>query len=126
MDLATSTSWCGIWGRGTRRATPWSSSRRRTRSLAVTLCSRTTTSTEEADAAELPRRLEELAALPASRFIPGHGPPGGREILFEQAWYHIEVARMVRSAASSAAARAGIEAFFPAFDGARGERPTWP
>jgi glyoxylase-like metal-dependent hydrolase (beta-lactamase superfamily II) len=93
---------------------------------------------EEADPAQLPRRLEELAALPASRFIPGHGTPGGREILHEQARYHTEVARIVRSAASPAAARAAIERAFPgralldaiptavaAFGGAGGERPTW-
>lgn len=93
---------------------------------------------EEADAAQLPRRLEELAALPASRFIPGHGPPGGREILDEQARYHAEVARIVRSAASPAAARTAIEALFPgwalaeaiptaiaAFGGGAGDRPTW-
>lgn len=93
---------------------------------------------EEADAAQLPRRLEELAALPAARFIPGHGPPGGREMLEAQARYHAEVARIVRSAASPAAARAAIEALFPgrlltdaiptavaAFGGAGGERPTW-
>jgi cyclase len=92
---------------------------------------------EEADAARLPQRLEELAALPASRFVPGHGPTGGREILEEQGRYHAEVARIVRSAASSQAARAAIEARFPghvlpeaiptaitAFGGG-GERPAW-
>jgi cyclase len=93
---------------------------------------------EEADATELAHRLEELAALPASRFIPGHGPPGGREIVDEQARYHVEVARIVRSAAGPAAARAAIEALFPgralpeaiptaiaAFGGPGTERPTW-
>lgn len=93
---------------------------------------------EEADAPQLPRRLEELAALPASRFIPGHGPPGGRDILHEQSRYHAEVARVVRSAADPAAARAAIEALFPgralpdaiptaiaAFGGGAGDRPTW-
>lgn len=93
---------------------------------------------EEADAAQLARRLEELAALPASRFIPGHGLPGGREILDEQAHYHAEVARIVGSAASPAAACAAIEALFPgralpdaiptaiaAFGGAGDDRPTW-
>ncbi|HET7823923.1 MAG TPA: MBL fold metallo-hydrolase [Anaeromyxobacter sp.] len=93
---------------------------------------------EEADAAELPRRLEEAARLPATRFIPGHGPPGGREILEAQARYHAEVARLVRSAADAAAARAAIEAAFPglalpeaistaiaAYGAAGGEGPTW-
>lgn len=93
---------------------------------------------EEADAAALPRRLEELAALPASRFVPGHGPPGGRELLDEQARYHAEVARLVAAARTPAEARAAIEARFPerllpeaiptaiaAFGVAGGERPAW-
>lgn len=93
---------------------------------------------EEANTAQLARRLDELAAMPASRFIPGHGPPGGREILNEQARYHAEVARIVRGAAGPAAARAAIEALFPgralpeaiptaiaAFGGPGGERPAW-
>lgn len=93
---------------------------------------------EEADVTQLPRRLEELAALPASRFVPGHGPTGGRELLDEQARYHAEVARIVRAAESPAAARVAIEARFPeralpvaiptaiaAFGRSAGERPTW-
>ena len=92
---------------------------------------------EEADAAVLPRRLDELSALPASRFIPGHGPPGGRALLEEQARYHAEVARLVSTAATTAEARAAIEARFPgwalpeaipsaiqAFGGAGGEPPA--
>jgi glyoxylase-like metal-dependent hydrolase (beta-lactamase superfamily II) len=70
---------------------------------------------EEADAAALPRRLEELAALPAARFVPGHGPVGGRELLREQARYHAEAARLVRAAASPEAARAAIEEAFPGY-----------
>lgn len=93
---------------------------------------------EDAHADQLPRRLDELAALPASRFVPGHGPPGEREILDEQARYHAEVARAVRSVASPAAARAAIEALHPgralseaiptaiaAFGRPGGERPAW-
>lgn len=68
---------------------------------------------EEADAAALSRRLEELAVLPAQRFVPGHGQPGGRELLDEQARYHAEVARLVVAAPTHAAARAAIEARFP-------------
>jgi glyoxylase-like metal-dependent hydrolase (beta-lactamase superfamily II) len=68
---------------------------------------------EEADAGQLARRLAELAALPASRFIPGHGAPGGRELLDAQARYHAEVARIVASSESADAARAAIEARFP-------------
>ena len=92
---------------------------------------------EEAAVSELTRRLEELAALPASRFVPGHGPPGGRERLDEQAAYHAEVARLVASATSAADARAAIAARFPeralpeaiasaiAAFGHGGERPAW-
>lgn len=68
---------------------------------------------EEADATALSRRLEELAALPVQRFVPGHGRPGGRELLDEQASYHAEVARLVAAAATHAAAHADIEARFP-------------
>jgi cyclase len=68
---------------------------------------------EEADAAALPRRLEDLAALPASRFVPGHGPVGGPELLEAQARYHAEVARLVRAAPGAEAARAAVEAAFP-------------
>ena len=70
---------------------------------------------EEADAAALPRRLEELAALPASRFVPGHGPVGGRELVDAQARYHEAVARLVRGAPSAEAARAAVEAAFPGY-----------
>ena len=93
---------------------------------------------EDADPARLAGRLEELGALPVSRFIPGHGAAGGRESLVEQARYHVEVARIVRSAPGAAAARAAIEAAFPgralpdaiptavaAFGGSGGESPAW-
>ncbi len=68
---------------------------------------------EEADADALPRRLEALAALGPARLVPGHGPPGGREIADEQARYHAEVARIARSAATVDAARESIAARFP-------------
>jgi cyclase len=67
---------------------------------------------EDADAAALPRRLEELAALPAPRVVPGHGPCGGRELLDDQARYHREVERIVRAAPGAADARAEVEARF--------------
>jgi cyclase len=68
---------------------------------------------EEADAPALSRRLDELGALPASCFIPGHGPPGGREILDAQARYHADVAGIVRSADSRERARVAVESRFP-------------
>lgn len=67
---------------------------------------------EDAVAPALPGRLEELAALPAARFVPGHGPGGGPELLDAQARYHREVERIVRAARSAADARAEIEARF--------------
>jgi len=93
---------------------------------------------EDADAQQLERRLEELAKLPVSVFVPGHGLPGGREILEEQARYHAEVQRLVHSAPDAATARAAIEARFvgralpdailtavAAFGHAAVERPAW-
>jgi cyclase len=68
---------------------------------------------EEADRAALPARLDALSALPVSRFVPGHGAPGGREILEEQARYHAEVARLVGAAATAEEARAAVLSRFP-------------
>jgi glyoxylase-like metal-dependent hydrolase (beta-lactamase superfamily II) len=94
---------------------------------------------EEADPAQLPRRLVDLAALPASRFIPGHGAVGGREVLEEQARYHAEVEKAVREAPDAGAARKAVEARYPgyvlpeaiataiaAFGRSGGETPRWP
>lgn len=71
---------------------------------------------EEADLPALPARLRELAALPVERFVPGHGAPGGREMLDRQARYHEEVGALVRGASS--AGEAG-EAVLARFDGYR-------
>lgn len=68
---------------------------------------------EEADVGALPGRLDALRALPVARFVPGHGAPGGRELLDAQARYHDEVARLVRAAAGPAEARAAVLARFP-------------
>ncbi len=68
---------------------------------------------EEADAGALEWRLEQLASLAVARFVPGHGAPGGRELLEAQARYHAEVARLVRGAGSGEAARAAVLARFP-------------
>jgi glyoxylase-like metal-dependent hydrolase (beta-lactamase superfamily II) len=68
---------------------------------------------EEADVAALASRLEALLALPATTFIPGHGSPGGREIVLEQARYHVEVARLARGAPSAEAAMDAIRSCFP-------------
>ncbi len=68
---------------------------------------------EEADVAALPARLEALRGLPVARFVPGHGAPGGREILEAQAHYHAEVARLVRASGNPGGARAAVLARFP-------------
>jgi glyoxylase-like metal-dependent hydrolase (beta-lactamase superfamily II) len=68
---------------------------------------------EEADKAELPRRLDELSDLPVSRFVPGHGQSGGCELLDAQARYHAEVASIVRSTKNAEEARAAVLARFP-------------
>jgi glyoxylase-like metal-dependent hydrolase (beta-lactamase superfamily II) len=68
---------------------------------------------EEADVAALPARLDALAALPADRFVPGHGVPGGAEILADQARYHADVARLVRGAPTTDEARRAVSARFP-------------
>jgi len=70
---------------------------------------------EDADPATLPAALAALAALPAERFVPGHGPPGGREIVEAQARYHEEVARLVAASGTADEARAAIYARFPGF-----------
>jgi cyclase len=69
---------------------------------------------EEADAGALEFRLEQLASLAVARFVPGHGPVGGRELLEAQARYHREVAALVRRAADAQAARAAVLDRFPA------------
>jgi glyoxylase-like metal-dependent hydrolase (beta-lactamase superfamily II) len=68
---------------------------------------------EDADLEGLPRALRALAGLPASRFVPGHGPPGGREIALEQERRHAEAARLVAAAATPEEARAALRARWP-------------
>ncbi len=70
---------------------------------------------EEAAPGALVARLEALAALGPARLVPGHGPPGGREILDDQARYHTEVALIARTSESADAASTAIAARFPGF-----------
>jgi cyclase len=69
---------------------------------------------EEADLENLRAALAALGGLPASRFVPGHGPVGGPELVEEQARYHRVVARLVEDAPSSTDARSAVLARFPA------------
>ncbi|HET6150234.1 MAG TPA: MBL fold metallo-hydrolase [Polyangia bacterium] len=71
---------------------------------------------EESDLPALPRALDAVRALPASHFIPGHGRPGGRELVDAQARYHADAQRTVASARSRADARVAIRGQFPGFE----------
>jgi cyclase len=68
---------------------------------------------EESDVGALPRRLDEVAALSQAFVVPGHGAPGGRELLERQRAYHRDVAAIVRGSPTPGAARAAILARFP-------------
>lgn len=63
--------------------------------------------------------LRALRALDADLFIPGHGTPGGPELLQSQAEYHDAVERIVKSAMDAgqddAAAAEAIRERFPDF-----------
>ncbi len=69
---------------------------------------------EEANLEGLPTALDALRSLPAPRFVPGHGPVGGVEIVEQQGRYHQVVAEIIRQASSPAHARDAIRAQFPA------------
>ncbi|HET9595926.1 MAG TPA: MBL fold metallo-hydrolase [Anaeromyxobacteraceae bacterium] len=68
---------------------------------------------EDADLQALPAALERLRACGARRLVPGHGAPGGPELVDEQARYHAEVERLVRAATSDEGARAALRERFP-------------
>ncbi len=70
---------------------------------------------EEAEPSALTASLAGLAALPADRFVPGHGPPGGKEILEAQLRHHAETARIVRDGPTPEEARAALRARFPGY-----------
>jgi len=53
---------------------------------------------EDASPDGVRRGLEALRALDAEIFVPGHGPPGGPELLTLQAHYHETVEAVVREA----------------------------
>jgi glyoxylase-like metal-dependent hydrolase (beta-lactamase superfamily II) len=68
---------------------------------------------EEADVDGLSAALDRLEGLGARRVVPGHGGVGGPGLIGAQRRYHEEVARLVRGAASEAAARAAVREAFP-------------
>ena len=64
---------------------------------------------EDAEVEHLDRGLAALCALGAGTYVPGHGSPGGFEILDAQARYHAAA----RAAAGSADAADRLRAAFP-------------
>jgi len=67
---------------------------------------------EQADRVGVRRSLSALASL-ADRFVPGHGLPGGADVLAEQALYHDEAERIAREAPDEARAARALLARFP-------------
>lgn len=67
---------------------------------------------EDADQDGVRRALERLRGL-AEQFVPGHGDPGGAELLGAQALYHDEAERIARGASSEGEAAAELERRFP-------------
>lgn len=65
---------------------------------------------QDADPGGLRRGLEALRALDAEVFVPGHGPPGGPELLQAQAAYHDAVERTVREALAAGKGEAEVTA----------------
>jgi cyclase len=55
---------------------------------------------EEASVEHLQATLDRLSALPARLLIPGHGPPGGPEIIAAQAAYHRELSTAIHGGAT--------------------------
>jgi cyclase len=70
---------------------------------------------EDADLPALPGGLAALERLPVVKFVPGHGPVGGREIVEEQARYHRVIAQLAAGAKSAEQARSAIRARFPEY-----------
>jgi len=68
---------------------------------------------EDADPAGIDRGLAALSSLSARRFVPGHGPAGGPEIVEAQARYHAEARRAAAGGGGSEAVAARLAAAFP-------------
>ena len=70
---------------------------------------------EDASPANLERGLETLRALGARSVVPGHGPPGGPELLDRQSRYHSAIRDAVLSALRPEEALARIRSLFPGY-----------
>jgi cyclase len=67
---------------------------------------------EDATLGSLERGLELLRNMGARTYVPGHGAPGGKELLDDQLRYHRAVAEAAK-AGNSAEAREGLRSRFP-------------
>jgi cyclase len=70
---------------------------------------------EDAAVENLDRGLETLRALGARTLVPGHGAPGGPELLDQQSRYHSAIRNAARSEADSARAISRIRTLFPGY-----------
>jgi cyclase len=70
---------------------------------------------EDAVPANLDRGLETLRALGARTLVPGHGSPGGPELLDRQSRYHSAIRDTARSEPDSATALSRIRSLFPGY-----------
>jgi cyclase len=68
---------------------------------------------EEASVEGLLPALDRLAALGATRLVPGHGAVGGPELVAAQRAYHEATARLARAASSGEAVEREVLAAFP-------------
>jgi cyclase len=70
---------------------------------------------EDAVPANLDKGLETLRALGTRTLVPGHGPPGGPELLDRQSRYHSAIRDAARSEPDSATALSRIRSLFPGY-----------
>jgi cyclase len=70
---------------------------------------------EDAAVENLERGLETLRALGARTLVPGHGPPGGTELLDRQSRYHSAIRAAARSATDPEESLARIRSLFPGY-----------
>jgi cyclase len=70
---------------------------------------------EDAAVENLERGLEMLRALGARTLVPGHGPPGGPELLDRQSRYHAAIRDTARSEPDFTTAISRIRSLFPGY-----------
>jgi cyclase len=70
---------------------------------------------EDAALGNLDHGLETLRALGARTLVPGHGAPGGPELLDQQSRYHSAIRDTIRSEPDSARAISRIRTLFPGY-----------